>query len=506
MTSTETGIPVDRTTVHGVSEGVRPGLAVVRRLVDRLMGTDLDPEQSRSLSQIEETILGLQGFIQDLVDLADLESGSPTLVEQPFDLPSLVREVVRTVRPAVEKRGLDLSLVGVRHLPGQVRGDVGRLRQILGHLLSNAIDATISGVVNLTVALLEETDDGTTVRFEVGGTGAGIDPDDFDRLFRPVETVGFRATRGAGLGLAVPRRLVQAMGGELTVEPRNGSGSAFCFELRFAKVVERVDPPDTSADPAWVVVISETDDPIPPVIAALREEGHTIAVYPSSEMALASIRPDDPARPDVVMLAHGQAFEIAERIIPDPRLGRSPLLLVSADGHRGEGEKCLRMGIQGYLTEPVSPIDAIEAVALLRTGVAQALVTRHLLRERRTAMNILLVENHPTRRARILRTLEPLGHEVTVCSMVSDALVEVTKGGWEVVAVSSDLNDSDALAFARAVRRWETGAGSRVRMVAGVPMNSEDDQRRYRAAGFDAIGPRSQSPVDLYRMMTGGMT
>lgn len=506
MASTDSRPRVDSRTVHGIAEGARPGLATIRRTVDRLLGSDLTAAQREALDLIEGTVLDLQTLLQDVEDLAAIDDGSLTLGSQEFDLHSLVRETIRQARPQAGVRGLEIGLTGVRTIPSQVKGDAGRLRQVLSHLLGNAIQSTMAGGVGLTTSMVGESEEEAIVRFEIRDTGVGIGVEDLARVFEPFEKAGFAGRGGAGLGLTISRRLVEAMGGEMVVESSSGTGSVFAFNLPLAKTAAPRVAEDVPSGPAWVLVISDQAGSGDAVSAILAGQGHVPTLHPDADLAAGSLRRSETEKPDSIVIAHSRPFEIAERVVHDATLRETPVLLISPDGLRGEGETCARLGVQGYLAQPISPIDLSEALALIRSGGTGTLVNRHLLRERRRRLNLMLVESSPGRRATFLRLMEPLGHQVAVCSNAGDALVEITKGGVDTVVVGAELVDTDALTLARAVRRWEAGAGSRTRLVATVPIGSDDDVRRYRAAGFDAVQTKNASTLDLYSALFDPIT
>jgi hypothetical protein len=478
-----------------VGAAAAPGLARVRRLAGQLLAAEMSEDQRATIGQIEETVVSLQSLISDVLDLAALEDGSFRPAATTFDLPGTLREAIRLVRPRATERGLEISVTGLRSLPSLVTGDPGRLRQVVQHLVDNAIQATASGVVSLITQVVRRNEDSALVRFEVWDTGSGIPTDDLDRIFAPFETgTGFPGTGGMGLGLTVADRLVEAMGGSINVQSRPDTGSVFSFELEMEIPLPDEIPVKVKTGPAWVVLIADTVGPNDRLTPVLDRMGHAVTIHSNPELAGTSLALADSDLPDLLILApSSRPIEMATRVLADPLLARIPVLLVAPDGQRGEGAACEAHHIDGYLAQPVSPVDLAEAISVLRGRRRRggSLVTRHSLRERRGSLNILLVDASPTRRGTILRNLEPLGHRVEVAGNGALGLAAVTGGSYDAVVIDDEVGDLDSLALARAIRRWERGVPGRLRLVGMTQLGQALDERRYHAAGFDACVPRT---------------
>ncbi len=501
MASTSKAQVQNPVAIERVGSGAQHGLARIRRTLDHLLGGELSEDQRISLGRVEDSVVSLQSLMSDVMDLAAIEEGKLSPASTPFSLADTLREAVRTVRPLAEARGLELSAIGLRSMPPALIGDPGRLRQVLQHLLENAIEATASGVVSLTAAVVEDRDHDARIRFEVWDTGSGIAEEDLDRIFEPFQRSLIGGSEGAGLGLTVSDRIVALLGGQLRVQSRPDTGSVFSFELDFPKPDSMPEPPAIKTGPAWVVVISDVVGPNDRVTTVLERLGHAVTVHASPELASASLGLTDSDLPDVLVLAPGsRPLEVAARVTGDRILARVPTVLVSPDGLRGEGGGCEALGIDAYLAQPVSPVDLAETIGLLRSRVRRTgpLVTRHQLRERRGSLKILLVDGSPTRRASIMRQLEPLGHRVGVAPNGSIGLAEITRGGFDAVVIDDEVGDLDCLALARAIRRWETTGSGKMRIVATTQLANAADDRRYRAAGFDSCLPRNSAIERLH--------
>jgi PAS domain S-box-containing protein len=200
---------------------------------------NLTDRQRDQLGIVQDSGDHLLSLINDLLDLARIEAQKEEVVSEAFNLPSLIQEVLSVTMVKVNGKGLALHYEEGTGIPGRVRGDARKLRQVLLNLLDNAIKYTEKGGVTLRVSTVggqqsEVGDKGKqTLRFDIADTGIGIAKGKTKEIFEPFARGGMkgRATEGIGLGLSICRRLVELMGGRLSVESEVGVGSTFTFEI-----------------------------------------------------------------------------------------------------------------------------------------------------------------------------------------------------------------------------------------------------------------------------------
>jgi len=365
--------------VATTSHEIRSPMNGVIGLTTLLLDTKLDPEQREFAEGVYTSAEALLVVINDILDFSKIEAGKLELEDVDFGLVAAVEEVVSLVSPGALKKGLELELDFARDVPHALRGDVGRLRQILLNLLANAVKFTEHGTVTVRVRRGAGRADGcVALRIEVEDTGVGLAMSDSERLFEPFSQADASTTRrygGTGLGLTICQRLARAMGGSIGVQSKLGKGSVFWIEIPFARLAEDARPLiDTGNRGAHANPIRRTghgrlliveDNVINQLVARkiVRRLGYSCEIASNGVEALIALgRRDfdavlmDCSMPD--MDGFDATRELRRR---ENGTRHTPVIAMTAGAMAEDRNRCVVAGMDDYVAKPVN-LASLEAV------------------------------------------------------------------------------------------------------------------------------------------------
>ena len=345
----------------------------------RIVGDSaLTDDQRARLAVIQSSSQTLLGILNDILDYSKIETGEIVLEPRDFDLRQLVEDILALMRFRATEKGLGLETRIAGDVPEFVKGDAGKLSQVLLNLIGNGLKFTEEGRVGLTIERAPGTSDGeVTLRFEVEDTGPGISRAEQRRVFEPFYQVNPRDSRqqgGTGLGLAISRRLVGAMGGALSVSSEAGRGSRFSFEARMdegdraAIARARFELPSSHPELGVLSVLVVEDNEINAIVVEgfLDHMGHETTVVGTGEAAVQAVgeRAFDVVLMDI-SLPGIDGVEATRRI---RNLDRSahrelPIIAMSAHVFQNEIAHVLDAGMNAFVGKPVSPERLAEALA-----------------------------------------------------------------------------------------------------------------------------------------------
>ncbi|MCA9776349.1 MAG: response regulator [Candidatus Eremiobacteraeota bacterium] len=351
-----------------ISHEIRTPMNGIVGMSEILVETTKDEDCRDSAETILNSAMHLLSILDDVLDFSKIEARKLVVEKHDFSLVECLKSAVALYEKPLLERGVGLKVHLAENLPGVVHGASGKLRQIVLNLLSNASKFTEKGQVILSASVAQEDETAVLIRISVKDTGIGIDHEAQGRLFQPfIQGDGSTSRRfgGTGLGLAISQRLAQILDGELTVESEVGKGSEFILRCRLEKVAEGAQRPITGEEddvPRYEgrVLIVEDDKVNQKLMKkALERFGIEYSLAETGRQAIAMLLEEKQEFDLVLMDCHMpemDGFEATAKIRESGVEG-VPIIAVTADAFSGNKDKCLKAGMNDFITKPVRRVE-----------------------------------------------------------------------------------------------------------------------------------------------------
>lgn len=464
---------------------LRTPLNGILGMAELLRRVDLDASSRTYLAAIRTSGEHLLHLITEILDFSRLESGRVMLEEAAFDPEDTIQAIVELLSPRAREKGLELIARVDPTCPAKLVGDEGRLRQILFNLAGNAVKFTETGGVTI-----EVTPQPKGVRFTVRDTGPGIPADKQDEIFeafRQVDASHARLYGGAGLGLAIVRKLAEAMRGRVGLVSKHGAGAAFWVELPFAAAANAEPKCAHRLDGLRVTLLAHGELLAESTMATIRGLGGQVRrIYAIGELGEA----------DVLLVDH----DVVRGDATPYMMPGKALVLMAPQEDRDAVDAYRAAGVEHYLLKPLRRRSLVARLLAAGRGVkvreAAPAEDERAAPALKLGLSVLLAEDNPINAMLARALLERAGCRVDVVGDGEEAVTAARNGGYDLVLLDLRMPRLDGIGAARQIRALP-GAAGEVAIIALTADAGEEERVAALKAGMNDFVTK---PIDPERL------